>query len=252
MADVNPNVATIDRILALAPANTLSVDGFTYLDKDKSLTLHKPPVPTALAISTLTGFVDLLEAGFEAYGPQEVLVHVLDHDTVELIASGSDSFGRRQVYIHAAALKPERTFKFNNFLVQEEFNIALQSMFVPDSNVAELLAISGNLTAQNSSQQEDDGVTQRMTVKAGIVKLDTVTPKPRVSLCPYRTFAEVLQPPSDYIFRVRQSEQGNTCALFEADGGRWKSAAIQIIKDWLSNRLKGSSVDGLPDVKVIA
>lgn len=250
MSDIS--LPVIDRVLELAPAQIIDVNGFTYIDKDKTVTMHKPPVPSALAINTLTGFVDLLEAGFERFGPQQVLVHILDQETIELISSASDMHGRRQVYIKAGALKPERNFKFNQFIPQEEFNIALQSLFVPSPSITELLAISGNLTASNTAKQEDDGITQRVVVKAGIIKLDEVTPKPRVTLAPYRTFPEVSQPTSDYIFRVRQSEQGNTCALFDADGGFWKNRAVASIKDWISNQLKGSSVEGLGEVPIIA
>jgi hypothetical protein len=252
MSDISQPV--IDRVLELAPAQLLTVDGFTYIDKDKSARMHVPPAPSALQIGTLTGFVDLLESGFESnlMAPSNVLIHVVDEDTVSLVSIQSDKFGRRQTFINANWVKPERNFQFNQFIKQEEFNIALQSLFVPDANITELLAISGNLTASNTSKQEDDGITQRVVVKAGIVKLDEVTPKPRVTLAPYRTFSEVVQPTSDYIFRVRQSEQGNTCALFDADGGFWKNRAVASVSEWLSNKLKGSTVDGLPDIRIIA
>ena len=55
-------------------------------------------------------------------------------------------------------------------------------------------------------------------------------------LQPYRTFLEVPQPESQFIFRI--NERGN-CALFEADGGLWKYHAMESIKLFLEDALKG-------------
>ena len=77
--------------------------------------------------------------------------------------------------------------------------------------------------------------------------------KSRVTLQPFRTFLEVQQPNGDFIFRVRHEEgKGNLCALFEADAGMWKLAAMDSIKSWLTNALRGSAVEGLNSIPVIA
>lgn len=58
--------------------------------------------------------------------------------------------------------------------------------------------------------------------------------KGRRTLRPYRTFREVEQPASEFVFRLR-SLNGEVpwCALFEADGGKWKLDAVLKIKAWL-------------------
>jgi hypothetical protein len=60
----------------------------------------------------------------------------------------------------------------------------------------------------------------------------------RVTLAPYRTFREVEQPRSEFLFRLRNKAPDNLpeCALFEADGGRWKLDAMLTIKEWLKDR----------------
>lgn len=59
---------------------------------------------------------------------------------------------------------------------------------------------------------------------------------------PYRTFLEVDQPVSEFIFRMKQDKyDGVLCALFEADGGAWKMEATERIKKYLESELKAYS-----------
>jgi hypothetical protein len=73
--------------------------------------------------------------------------------------------------------------------------------------------------------------------------------KGRVKLAPFRTFRELKQPESEFVFRVHP---GGTCSLNEADGGAWKIAAVNAIADWLANRLKTSAVEGIGDIPIIS
>ena len=67
-------------------------------------------------------------------------------------------------------------------------------------------------------------------------KSDAVVPNP-VKLRPYRTFVEVEQPVSEFVFRMKDNN-GITCALFEADGGAWKNTAMRNIKNYLESELE--------------
>ena len=73
--------------------------------------------------------------------------------------------------------------------------------------------------------------------------------KPRVTLQPFRTFLEVEQPAGEYIFRV---QPGNSCALFEADGGLWRLKAMDLVKGWLKNNLAASTNPVVSNLQVIA
>lgn len=55
-----------------------------------------------------------------------------------------------------------------------------------------------------------------------------------VTLRPYRTFSEVEQPSSEFIFRINQLAN---MALFEADGGKWRLDAINNIANYLKEEL---------------
>lgn len=246
-------VATIDRLMELEPARVLEIDGFKHIDKDKECSLFTPPVPTPIAVDTLSGFVRLLEIGFESFAPATTLVHVAAFDEVRLIARVSDKYGRRQQFVTAKAIKPERQFPFNQFIAQEVFNINLRSMFAPTDDLDALVSAAGNIAKQSELKQEDDGFSQSVSMKNGKHLVKTVTLKPRVTLKPFRTFLEVDQPDGEYIFRVQYDEQkGNLCALIEADAGRWKLTAMNTIREWLTNQLKGSLVEELNDLPVVA
>lgn len=71
--------------------------------------------------------------------------------------------------------------------------------------------------------------------------IGVVVPNP-VTLAPYRTFVEVKQPESKFVFRMRKSEEGPQAALFEADGGAWKIEAMQRVKEFLEDKLVGTGV----------
>lgn len=191
-----------------------------------------PKLPEKVSVSTLAGLSDLVRAALEAQAfPDEYLLHIEDERTVALKKKVSDEHGRRLQLVVAQPV-PFKQFAFGQWLGQEEFVIALASLFAETADKAYVLHMASSLTNDATSNLEDDGFTQRATVKAGLRVKETVTLKPRVSLAPYRTFPEIEQPSSDFVFRARANgEQGPALMLLEADGGRWKLEAIKRIAE---------------------
>ena len=114
----------------------------------------------------------------------------------------------------------------------------MQSKFVPNEDRELLLKFAGTVEAGTVAQYGDDGVTQKATIKTGLTsKGEALIPNP-VVLRPYRTFLEVKQPESAFIFRMREGH-GVECAIFEADGGAWQIEAMQNVKAYLEKELKG-------------
>lgn len=106
------------------------------------------------------------------------------------------------------------------------------------ANVAEgkatILQVVGNLKEDAVRTMTDDGVSQVTAVRTGVATVaDVKVPNP-VSLRPFRTFIEVDQPESRFIFRMRE---GGRCAIFEADGGAWKLEAKKNIYNYLKEQL---------------
>ena len=113
--------------------------------------------------------------------------------------------------------------------------IGVASKFAATLDREYVLQMASCLTNEATQLNEDDGFTQKATIKAGMKNAAIVTIKPTVDLAPFRTFPEVGQPVSPFVFRARTGEGGPQLMLVEADGGRWKLAAIKVIQEYLTN-----------------
>jgi len=168
-----------------------------------------------------------------------MIIHVQSPTKVQMY-SELDYERKREYMVEVNASVPE--FRFNQFTDHEPFCINLQSKFIDaaETDRALLLKFAGTVESGTVAEYGDDGVTQKATVKTGIAsKGEAIVPNP-VLLQPYRTFVEVDQPYSQFIFRMKQDKyDGIQCALFEADGGAWKISAMAAIKAYLEEQLEG-------------
>lgn len=231
----------ISKILTLAPPNIHTVGELEWTDK--KLDLIYPPAPKAVACSTLQGLVDLWVGELDdAKSKGDLLCHITSPTAVELISRDVDNHSRRRVW--AEATYPEcKGFTFGAWLDPEQFIIGAQANFQrvkvegdDGSFVKDLdyvLSIASKISAEHAADNDDDGIAQRVTVRQGIALKTEQVLKPLVSLAPYRTFAEIDQVLSTFVFRARIDGGTAKLALFEADGGRWKLGAYSALKTWL-------------------
>lgn len=224
-------------IVGLSAPTIKDICGETYSDKP----LHRvdfTPLAEPIQLSTLESLVDYIKANVDAMGPKlgaAMFIHVVSPTKVRMYST-LNSNREREYIAEVTANVPE--FSFNRWIDHESFCIALQSKFLPCSDRALLLKFAGTVESGTIAEYGDDGVTQKATVKVGIAKKgEAVIPNP-VELVAYRTFVEVEQPVSQYIFRM-QDRNGIQCALYEADGGAWKIGAMRRIKAYLENALEG-------------
>ena len=170
------------------------------------------------------------------------IVHIIDQETVNVISMLEDNYRIRETYLQSTLINTP--FCFGAFHPAENFIISLQAQFVQDETTAQIMKVVGNITEEAEHKIMDDGVTQTVTAKAGIAKIENVSVPNPVELRPYRTFQEIEQPASKFVFRMKKSRDGDgpTCALFEADGGAWKNEAISNIKDYLVANLPVGTV----------
>jgi len=230
----------VEKIVALAGPQTVVNEGLAYTDRQ--LSVIAPPVLSMVPLLTLTGLVDLVKAKMDDLKTDGYLLHVCSHTKVQLVRKFTDAYGRR-VVLASSTCEDGQPFAFGKFMDREEFAIGLLSRFVQSPDLQEVVKMASALTASQVVLAEDDGVSQRTTVKQGITLKENVTVKGRVKLSPYRTFREVAQPESEFVFRLR-SRDGSVpeCALFEADGGKWKLDAVLAIKLWLDSQNLGVQV----------
>lgn len=220
-------------VVGLKTAEVLDINGGKYVDKNVQR-VDKEIRASAIQMNTLTSLVDYLKAGVDSMA-DKMLVQVVSPMKVRVL-SMLDADRKREELVDVEAMIPD--FEYGRYMGNERFIIALQSKFIANDDRALLLQFAGTVKDESIAQYGDDGVTQKATIKTGITSVgDAVVPNP-VKLRPFRTFIEVEQPESAFVFRMRQAEgHGVECAIFEADGGAWKNAAMKSIKEYLQYEL---------------
>jgi hypothetical protein len=223
------NKEALEYLVGLGDVKIIEVNGQQYATKQ----LHhvKFPKPAGIVATTLTSLVDYIKSGMDEKF-SKLLVHVISPNEVALYSElGNDE--ERNCYMVCKALTPNNV-RYNSFLDTESFNIMLQSSFVDNDDKSILLKVTGNVKEENVQQVGDDGVSQGVAIRTGVASVaNVIVPNP-VSLAPYRTFPEVRQPESKFIFRMKT---GPSAALYEADGGAWRNEAMNRIKEYLQDKL---------------
>jgi len=221
----------IEKIVELAAPNVQEIDGRTYTDK-RIIPVERPRVKT-LELTTLNSLVKLIqEESVDYIAP--LIVQVSSYDTVDVFA-GIQAADRRRENPYRCKAETIR-IQFDQKLDCESMMIALKSKFVQTPELLELVKLLGSITERNSAQVSDDGFSQNVVVRKGIALKDNKTINPIVKLKPYRTFAEIDQPESEFLLRL---SDGANVALYEADGGAWKLEARKRIADYLREALSG-------------
>ncbi|NQX67956.1 hypothetical protein HQN90_17685 [Paenibacillus alba] len=209
-------------------AETKEISGQMY--STQPLALVKKAMPNAVHLNNLTGLVDYIKANYDEQPP--VLIQVASPTEVNVLSTFNRDMNRNHL-IKSTALLPN--IPFEKFHDVEAFNILLQSCFVANDHRDALLKVVGNIKEETVQSVGDDGISQQVTAKTGIATVAPVVVPNPVYLKPFRTFVEVTQPESAFVFRM---QNGPRAALFEADGGAWKLQAILEIKRYLEHELR--------------
>ena len=209
----------------------VEINGDTYCDKQLTR-YHRFPFADAINISTLTALVDYIKGKPEELRASMIL-HVESPTTVRLY-SGLIDERKREHLIRAEAIINQ--FSFDHAYDQERFLIELQANFLETEDLKTIMQVAGNIKSCTTANYSDDGVSQKTTVKMGVELNDVIVPNP-VNLRPYRTFAEIEQPESSYVFRIMDTDRGPAFKLVEADGGLWKNGTMKKIKEYLEYEL---------------
>lgn len=231
----------LEYIVGLGEAKIHTVmldDGTCGKFSDKQLHRIMPEVYYAKGIemTTLSSLVEYIKSGVDEMSDR-MIIHVASPTSVSLY-SCLDEYRKREKLVDVVAEIP--SFPFGKFIGHEDFTINVQSKFIDDpaTDRALILKFAGTVESGTVAQYSDDGISQKATVKTGIAsKGDAVVPSP-VRLMPFRTFVDVKQPASDFVFRMKEVGDSIHCALFEADGGAWKSFAKENIKEYLLRELE--------------
>lgn len=226
----------IDRVAELAvqaeATEVKVIEGRTYANR-KLVRYGATEKATAICTHTLTSLLEYIEKCSSEFAGKKMTIHVESPDRV-LFVSELDSERERECLFQVDA--ETSCFNFDHWYNQENLMIALQANFQKNEDLEAVMRLAGNIEKKNNQTYSDDGVSQVATMSVGVaVKADAMVPNP-VELIPYRTFMEVEQPSSQFVFRISNDETPSF-KLVEAQGGIWKYQAIANIKDYLLDGL---------------
>lgn len=219
----------IDKIVSLKETKTFDINGQTYTDRE--LTRIPPHVdrPECLTVTGLDSICKLIRTEIEMVDTV-VMVQAKSYDTVEVMTTYLPDYSRNILY----RAKTDAPGLHCGWRDRETALIELRSLFLPNDGTAYLLELLSRITDDNNITTKDNGVTQTVEARQGIALNAMVDIKPRINLCPFRTFLEVEQPESEFLLRVDASRG---IGLFEADGGVWKLEAKRNIAGYFTAKL---------------
>ena len=211
----------------------IEVDGEQFSSLAMKPVFYEPR-PAPLTLRTLSGLAGYLKGNRDGLDILNLLVQVVDHKTAVLMSKLEGKDLGRDTYVKA--VHDGASFSFGTFMDSESFIIAVNSLFLPSPGRDELLSFVSRLKIEDEANLSDNGVSQEATIRTGIKGglVESKQAPARIVLIPYRTFPEVEQPASEFVFRMRRDGEGVKLALIEADGGAWKSTAMQSIAAWIT------------------
>lgn len=247
------------------------IEGIMWADKPlqriKDVQKFQP-----VSFTTLTSLVDYLKSRNDVPNDfiDHIFVSVVSPTRIEVYSGvNKENFYERSTIATVDAVVPK--VRIGEWLEQSAFCILLRSCFVDmkksfplknyfenqqngqeeltaDTDRDALIGVASNIVSGTIAEYQDTGISQKATLKTGIQESEDKLLPEKVTLRPYRTFLEVEQPMSEFIFRAQDSRgNGVQLALYEADGGRWKMDAMNMVKEYLMEQLKE-----LPEVTVLA
>lgn len=234
-------INAMKHIAALSKPEIFEIDGKQLSSKTLYPIIHDEPVPEHLIVNTLTGLVDYIESSKDdCFDLEKSIIHIVDHQTVSLF---SGTFGKKhqrlEHVISIATNLMKKGYMFGHPQSIESFIISLQSDFIKTDESVKLGQFVSGIKVSAKAEFKDTGYSQIVTAQKGVSLVEEVEVPNPVILQPIRTFLDVIQPESSFVFRLTASDEkrGVLCSLHEAGGGSWKLTAIQNIKDWLVKKL---------------
>lgn len=234
--------AAIEKIQELCAPQLLQIEGIPYLaGKDGGYTQVKPDLEMVenIQLSSLDALVQFVKTeAIERYAT--VYITIPDHKTVRCFTHPNTELRLNREYLYTADATDVPGWGEKVSLSFEEALIALRTRFqsTPDTDYA--LKLLSDITTGSKVTFNDNGIATSVVTKRGIDLQTNAAIKPIINLRPYRTFQEVTQPESPFLIRINE----RNITFIEADGGMWKLAARNTVKEYLAKALEEEAATG--------
>lgn len=233
------NADAIKEIRSTAIGEVQDIEGKKFHVNHAGAKALEYPAPDTLHVFSLSQLVSYIMDTLE---DEECFVNVLSHDRVQVGLKARTKNEKLQFIVNSDFSKQFEAFPFGEKLEQEEFIIELQTKFVKDAALEQLLALTNKVKADRVTESGDDGYSQVVTTKVGAHLAATEKVPNLWYLKTYKTFAEIEQPVIPYILRLHQrSSEMPEFALYDCDGGKWKLGTTMAIRSWLKDQLQNKS-----------
>ncbi len=212
----------------------VEICGKTYANR-RLERYDRPSSAAPMKASSLSALVDYIAscAGEFPEG-RDMIIHIQGPKNVCLVSALDDERNRECLFEVEAEVSE---FKFGRWYDQEAFMIEAQANFQKNEDMELLLKVAGNVEKKNSTAFSDDGVAQIATMTVGAAsKADVIVPNP-VKLIPYRTFQEIAQPESNFVFRIDDDDKPKFM-IVEAQNQIWRNEAVRNIKMYLISAIR--------------
>ena len=189
--------------------------------------------PEPLVVPSLQGLADLSKEDALAANKSDCLLVVHSPGLVGLYLQGYGAKSER-VKLAEAKLEGARGFPYAQWMAPEDFVITAMTRFMLADDLMTMVSYAGKLTGETATALSDDGVAQLAEIRQGVTSRAVSVVRNPVTLRPWRTFVDIQQPASPFVFRVRGG--GGTpiqCALFECDGPVWRDEAERGLREYL-------------------
>lgn len=218
----------IEKILSLSTPSIDEINGIKYSDKKLNI-IEQPPF-NKIQISSLKSLVDYANDFNERV--KKVFILVETYNFVKVITKATNE--ERKCHTVATCLAKSSEFPIEHYLPSENFIVHLKENFVYGQNIKDIIKVVGNTMSTSSIKTNDDGISQSVEVKSGVVSVKKVEIGQIITLNPYRTFNEIDQPNVEYFIRAKKDKDGNVLwALFEIKDKIWESLCVENIKEFI-------------------
>ena len=232
----------IEKIQELCNRHTFNVEGETFcMDTEGNVAQVRRELDRIqnITLSSLDAMVAFVKTEAICSNPQ-VYITIPDHRTVNCFTHPKEDLRKNREYLYTANATDVPGWGEKVALPFEEALIALRTRFqaTPDTEYAQKLL--SDITTGSKVTYNDNGVATSVVTKRGIDLQTNASIRPIISLRPYRTFQEVEQPASQFLIRINE----RNITFIEADGGMWKLAARNTIKQYLEKALENEITSG--------
>ena len=223
----------VDKIIGLKRDEIIDVDQKKYSISKISPILE--PIVECLTVSSLRSIVDYVtnnNDGEKYKSEKEILINISSPTEVEVLSNIFGSFKQREKII--LAKYSFFNFRFGQFMDYESFIISVQTQFEQNEKLKNFLKFISSVTNLSQKENNDDGISQEVIVKAGVLLKGSERTENPITLTPRRTFPDVQQTPGQFVFRINSE---NKFGLFESDGGMWQLEAKEAIFKFFDKEL---------------